>query len=208
MYGILCNAFNKAGGRISTKTTFTVVPLPQNLTASTDKSTYLLGETVNFTLSAENATKYTISLWDGGEFGKGNCVLSTPYFSPGVYTYTPSAAGTYGIGYQAENDAGKYITTHGTFTVITAPVITTQPKNYVGTIGSTATATVVATGTGLTYQWYFANPGATSFTKSGSKTATYSATLTAANSGRRMFCEITDSKGNSIVTNIVTMKVG
>jgi hypothetical protein len=102
---------------------------------------------------------------------------------------------------------GNTITTN-TVTMTASLAITAQPKNYVGAVGSTATATVVATGEGLTYQWYFANPGATSFTKSGSKTATYSATLTAANSGRRMFCEITDSKGNSIVTNIVTMKVG
>ncbi len=86
--------------------------------------------------------------------------------------------------------------------------ITTQPKNYVGAVGSTATATVRATGEGLSYQWYFANPGATSFTKSGSKTATYSATLTAANSGRRMYCVITDASGNSVRTNTVTMTVG
>jgi uncharacterized repeat protein (TIGR02543 family) len=88
------------------------------------------------------------------------------------------------------------------------PVIKTQPKNYVGAIGSTATATVVATGTGLSYQWYFANPGATSFTKSGSRTATYSATLTASNSGRRLYCVITDASGNTVRTNTVTMTAG
>jgi hypothetical protein len=92
-----------------------------------------------------------------------------------------------------------------TMTAIASISITTQPKNYVGAVGSTATATVKATGEGLTYQWYFANPGATSFTKSGSKTATYSATLTAANSGRRIYCVITDAYGNSITTNTVTM---
>ena len=83
--------------------------------------------------------------------------------------------------------------------------ITTQPEDYVGAVGSTATATVKATGEGLSYQWYFANPGATSFSKSGSKTATYSATLTAANSGRRIYCVITDAYGNSVTTNTVTM---
>jgi uncharacterized repeat protein (TIGR02543 family) len=96
-----------------------------------------------------------------------------------------------------------------TMTVAANPVsITTQPKNYVGAVGSTATATVKATGDSLSYQWYFANPGATSFTKSGSKTATYSATLTTANSGRRMYCVITDAHGNTAKTNTVTMTVG
>ncbi len=86
--------------------------------------------------------------------------------------------------------------------------ITTQPKNYVGAVGSTATATVAASGTGLTYQWYFKNPGSNTFTKSGSKTATYSATLTEANSGRQLYCVIKDSLGNSVTSNTVTMKVG
>jgi uncharacterized repeat protein (TIGR02543 family) len=108
------------------------------------------------------------------------------------------------------NAAGEYVDSEiATLTVAYTPVtITTQPKNYVGAVGNTATATVTATGDGLIYQWYFANPGATGFTKSGSKTATYSATLTAANSGRRMYCVITDAYGNSVRTNTVTMTVG
>ncbi len=103
------------------------------------------------------------------------------------------------------NPAGSVYSNTVTLTVNDKPVITTQPTNYVGAIGSTATATVKATGEGLSYQWYFANPGATSFTKSGSKTATYSATLTATNSGRRLYCVITDASGNSVRTNTVTM---
>ncbi len=146
------------------------------------------------------------------------------YFAnPGATSFTKSGSKTanYSAALTAANSGRRLYCvvkdTHGnsvmtkivTMTTGTAPIkITAQPTNYVGAAGSTATATVAATGDGLTYQWYFANPGATSFTKSGSKTATYSATLTAANSGRRMYCVITDSKGNSIVTNIVTMKVG
>src|SRR5690606_33998318 len=39
------------------------------------------------------------------------------------------------------------------FAVCVAPAITTQPAAVSGCEGSSATMTVVATGTGLTYQW-------------------------------------------------------
>ena len=40
-----------------------------------------------------------------------------------------------------------------TITVNKRPVVTTQPANQVRCVGNTATFTVGATGTGLTYQW-------------------------------------------------------
>jgi len=43
--------------------------------------------------------------------------------------------------------------------------ITTQPVNYAGAVGSTAKFTVKAQGDGLTYQWYYKTPSATSFSK-------------------------------------------
>ncbi len=86
-------------------------------------------------------------------------------------------------------------------------VITRQPVNYVGAEGSTATFTVEAQGDGLTYQWWIRNPGEAGFTKSTRRTATYSTTLKAANSGRELYCVITDSHGNSVTTNTVTMSI-
>ena len=43
----------------------------------------------------------------------------------------------------------------------------TQPVSFTGPLGSAVSISVEATGEGLTYQWWFANAGATSFTKSG-----------------------------------------
>ncbi len=125
-----------------------------------------------------------------------------------TYSATLTAANSGRRMYCVITDAYGNTVTSNTVTMTASLSITTQPKNYVGAVGSTATATVKATGEGLTYQWYFANPGATSFTKSGSKTAAYSATLTASNSGRRMYCVITDAYGNTVTSNTVTMSVG
>ncbi|MBR4693152.1 MAG: hypothetical protein IKP17_10395 [Oscillospiraceae bacterium] len=80
-------------------------------------------------------------------------------------------------------------------------------EDYVGPLGSTATFTVEATGTGLTYQWYVKNRTATKFSKSSITSAAYSVTLTEDNSGRQLYCVVTDSHGNTVKTNTVSMTV-
>jgi uncharacterized protein YkwD len=141
------------------------------------------GET-SFTKSGNKTATYSATLTEANSGRRMYCVITDTYGNTAKSNTVTMTVGASAI------------------------MIKTQPKNYVGAAGSTATATVVATGEGLTYQWYFANPGATSFTKSGSKTATYSATLTAANSGRRIYCVITDASGNTVTSNTITMRIG
>ncbi len=90
---------------------------------------------------------------------------------------------------------------------ITPLTITKQPVNYTGASGSKAAFTVAAEGDGLTYQWYVKNPGASKFSRSSITKATYSVTLTANNSGRQLYCVITDKYGQTAQTNTVTMTV-
>jgi len=86
--------------------------------------------------------------------------------------------------------------------------ITTQPVDYVGPEGSTATFTVVAEGEGLTYQWYIKNPGASEFSLSTKTEAVYTTPLRTTSSGRELYCVITDANGNTVTTNTVTMTIG
>ena len=85
------------------------------------------------------------------------------------------------------------------------PVITTQPKSITVDKGEKATFTVKAAGTGLTYQWYYKNAGATAWTKSTGTTASYSFTALAATNGRQLYCEVKDSAG--IVKKTGTVKL-
>ena len=87
--------------------------------------------------------------------------------------------------------------------------ITTQPKNVVAPNGSTAKATVKASGDGLTYTWYYTlNKSDSEFHKSSTTTATYSVTMNADRNGRKVYCVITDKYGNSVKTNTVTLTMG
>ena len=62
---------------------------------------------------------------------------------------------------------------------INAPVtITTQPSNQSATVGASATFTVIATGTGLFYQWEFSTNGGTTWTPVGVSSASYTTPAT------------------------------
>ena len=87
-------------------------------------------------------------------------------------------------------------------------VITAQPVNYEGLIGDTATFTVEATGTGLTYQWYYRTKGKTSWARSGasgSKTATMTVGMTSDRMKYEYSCVVKDAIGTSLRTDAVCM---
>lgn len=102
--------------------------LPTNLTVSTDKNSYTLGESVLITPSANNATHYAISVWKGA-FGTGDRVYVN-FKIPGRISFNPTQSGTYTIRVDAKNGAG-YISTEKTFTVAaTAPGEPTEQKTW------------------------------------------------------------------------------
>ena len=85
--------------------------------------------------------------------------------------------------------------------------VTQQPKNAKVAADKVAKATVNAEGTGLSYQWYIKNPDGSTFSKSSCTSATYSCKMSAKISGRQAYCVITDTYGNSITTNTVTLSL-
>lgn len=85
--------------------------------------------------------------------------------------------------------------------------ILVQPSDGMAKMGEMYMVEVVAKGDGLSYQWYFRNPGAKSFSKSGVKDNTYDDVMTAARAGREVYCVITDCWGNSVTTETVKLIV-
>ena len=67
--------------------------------------------------------------------------------------------------------------------------------------------TVKATGDGLTYTWYFKNPGAKKFSKSSVTKATYAATMSSKTKNRQLYCVVKDKYGNTVKSNVVTLRM-
>lgn len=85
--------------------------------------------------------------------------------------------------------------------------ITTQPADAEAALGETVRTQVVAEGEGLTYQWYGRDPGQKNFWKSGVKKAAYSVKMVREKIGREVYCEITDSYGNTARTRTAVLGV-
>ena len=94
-----------------------------------------------------------------------------------------------------------------TITLFNAIQIKQQPTNVGVQAGATASAKVTATGDGITYQWYFKNPTDSKFSKSSITTDTYTWKVTKKDSGRQVYCLITDRFGNKVKTDVVTLKI-
>ncbi len=86
--------------------------------------------------------------------------------------------------------------------------ITVQPTSVRVANGKEATVKVKATGDGLTYKWYYANKGSSTFTYTSTfKNNTYSVSMNSTRAGRKVYCVVTDKYGNSVKTNTVTLNI-
>ncbi|MBR3556710.1 MAG: immunoglobulin domain-containing protein [Oscillospiraceae bacterium] len=115
-------------------------------------------------------------------------------------SYTVTAKESYnGMLYRCivTNAGGSVTSGTAKLTVTVAkPVITTQPKAATAAVGATATYKVVASGTGLTYQWqYSSDYGATWHNKTGATSASYTVTAKASYNGILYRCRVKNSYG-------------
>lgn len=90
-------------------------------------------------------------------------------------------------------------------------VISSQPKDYTGVVGDTASFTVKATGNSLKYQWQYSNNKGETWknsSQSGSRTATVNVPITEARDGQQYRCVVTDKNGNSVTSEAAKLIVG
>ncbi len=126
-------------------------------------------------------------------------------------SYTVTAKASYnGMLYRCiVTKAGSSVTSGTAKLTVTVakPVITTQPKAQTAAVGATATYKVVASGTGLTYQWqYSSDYGATWHNKTGATSASYTVTAKASYNGMLYRCRVKNS-GGTVYTSKVRLTV-
>ena len=86
-------------------------------------------------------------------------------------------------------------------------VITSQPDDVQVSRYNRFSVSVEAEGEGLTYQWYYKDPGMENFFPSVNKTSSYSYAMAAHMAGRQVYCVITDSNGNQVTTDTATIRL-
>ena len=88
--------------------------------------------------------------------------------------------------------------------------ITSQPSDYTGKAGDTASFTVEASGENLTYQWQYQNVGSSAWKtsgQSGNKTGTLCVPITESRNGQKYRCVITDGSGKQVISNEAVLYV-
>ena len=86
--------------------------------------------------------------------------------------------------------------------------ITAQVGDLALVIGNKVELFVDAIGEGLTYQWYIKRPNETTFSPWNNRTsASTGFVCQITNNNMQFYCVITDAAGNTVKTNIVTLKV-
>jgi hypothetical protein len=144
---------NSAGSQTSNSATLTVnaaPPVAPTITMQPQNQTVTAGITAMFSVQAVGTAPLSYQ-WSKNTVAIGGAINAT-------YTTPPTTSGDSGSNFtvQVSNVAGSQTSSAATLTVTApvAPTITTQPQNQTVTVGSTATFSVVATGTApLSYQW-------------------------------------------------------
>ena len=85
--------------------------------------------------------------------------------------------------------------------------ITTQPKTSYTAYGSTAKATVKATGSGLKYTWYVKSASSSKYKKTSVTKSTYSVKMTDSSKNSKVYCVVKDKKGKTFKSNTATLRM-
>lgn len=111
-----------------------------------------------------------------------------------------------------DNNSGTIIYSNEVKIIVIYPhspqiVITEQPVDYIGAVGTNAIFSVVAEGDGLTYEWQYRKPTGLAWNISSTTTSSLSIAITAARNGQAYRCVITDAYGNKNYSNVAKIIV-
>jgi hypothetical protein len=189
-----CKVSNSKGTVTSSKVRLTVSGVKPRILSQPAAKTAEAGESVTFKVVAAG-----VGMTYQWQYSKNGTTWTNKAGATSA-SYTVTAKESYnGMLYRCivTNAGGSVTSGTAKLTVTVAkPVITTQPKAATAAVGATATYKVVASGTGLTYQWQYSNDyGATWHNKSGATSASYTVTAKASYNGMLYRCRVKNSGG-------------
>ena len=191
---------------------FTTAPLVSSVSLSPASKTLNVGGTVQLTATVSPSNAYNKAV----TWSSSNTTVATVSSSGLV---TAKAEGTATITATAKDGSGKkgtasikvscahtkFVNGACTGCGVKAVTITQQPKSVVVAAGEVDYITIKASGTGLSYQWYYAPANSETYSKSQYTGDTYTVNMTKERDGRKVYCIVKDTYGNSVKSNVVTM---
>ena len=174
---------NNAALRLQNQATYSTQPVtPQSK---------LAGQTATFTIAVNGTATLKYKWYKNGTLITG--ATAATYTTPAL-TAADDGATYYCISYNADplKTSANYADSYSNPATVSVLAITGQPQAQSGTAGQTATFSVTATGSGLSYQW---KKNGTSIGGATSSTYTTPATILGDN-GASFTCVVTNSAGS------------
>ena len=189
------NSVTSASAQLTIRTAITAQP--KDVTCSE-------GGTAKFTVAAVSPTSLTYK-WQYSDDGGRTWKASNNTGMTTTYSTTASAARSGRlIRCVVTDSAGRTVISDAANLTVTGASlkIAAQPTAVRCAQDATATFTVKASGTGLSYTWqYSSDGGKTWINGTGSKTASYAFTASANRHGRLVRCIVKDSSGKSVTSD-------
>ena len=190
---------NSVGSQTSNAATLTVTaaPVAPTITTQPQSQAVTLGSAATFSVVASGTAPLSYQWYK-------NTVVITGATSAS-YTTPATVSGDSGASFtvKVSNVAGSQTSNGATLTVNIPPAITTQPQGQTVTVGSTATFSVVASGTApLSYQWY-----KNTVVITGATSASYTTPVTVSGDNGSSFKVTVTNVAGSQTSNAVTLTV-
>ncbi len=190
-----CHVSNSGGGVNSDPATLTVTEDKPAITVDPSNQTVTQPNTATFSVTATGTNRvYQWQIYGSGVWGDISGANGTSYTTPAT------TLGDNGNKYRCvvSNSGGSAISSEATLTVNESlPVIDSDPGDKTVILGNTATFSVAATGTNLTYQWQ-RKPSGGSFTNvsSGGTSSSYTTPATVKGDDNAQYrCRVSNSAG-------------
>ena len=214
-YQFRCIVTDKNGNSVTSNAATLKIPISSDVKITSQPS--------NVTTQADTTVKFSITATGTGlkyqwqtskDSGKTWVNSGMTGYNTNTLTVTAVAARN---GYQfrcvvTDKSGGSATSNAATLKVVAATdiKITSQPADVTAASGTTATFSVVATGTSIKYQWQTSKDSGKTWVNSsmtGYNTNTLSVGVVATRNGYQFRCVLTDKNGGSVTSNAATLKI-
>jgi alpha-tubulin suppressor-like RCC1 family protein/chitodextrinase len=192
-YHVRAYAINAVGTAYGADVVFTTLAGPTIVSLSPTSGTTDGGTSV--TITGTNLTGTTVVTFGGAAATAVTAVNATI-----VTCVTPAkAAGTVDVILTTPGGQATKMASYMYVTGTAPPLVITQPDDKTVAVGSTATFTIVASGSAsLSYQWWRSDDGGVNWAAvSGATLATYSISATAVDTGAQFRCTVVNGVGSA-----------
>ena len=206
-YKFRCTVTDAGNNKATSNAAILHVVAPLTITNQPSDYSGTVGETAVFNVTAQG-TGLTYQ-WQTNSSGTWKNSSLSGYNTDTLSVGITNSRNGYKFRCVVKNSNNQTVTSNEVTLYVTTPVvITTQPKDYSGSVGSTAEFKVIAQGTGLKYQWQaYSNGKWVNSSLTGATTATLSVGITASRDGYKYRCIVTDAGNNTVTSNPATLLV-